>query len=104
VAILHDHDSSWAIDFHPHSQRYGTSNRWLDGQPAVLRSRVGRGSMSYIGAVLDPQLMHAAAHWMVEPAQVAPAFGPVPEGVEVCRRVGPEHQVYLLISHARQSA
>jgi beta-galactosidase len=84
--------------------RYGTSNGWLDGQPAVLTRRVGRGSISYIGAVLDPKLMRAAAQWMVELAQVGPAFGPVPEGVEVCRRVGQQHRVYLLINHARQSA
>jgi beta-galactosidase len=84
--------------------RYGTSNGWLDGQPAVLTRHVGQGSISYIGAVLDPKLMRAAARWMVELAQVRPAFGPVPEGVEVCRRVGQEHRVYLLINHARQDA
>jgi beta-galactosidase len=84
--------------------RYGASNGWLDGQPAVLMRRVGQGSISYIGAVLDPKLMRAAAQWMVEVAQVRPAFGPVPEGVEVCRRVGQDHRVYLLINHTRQSA
>ena len=29
--------------------RYGASNGWLDGQPAVLEREVGRGSITYMG-------------------------------------------------------
>lgn len=83
--------------------RYGAANGWLDGQPAVLTRRVGRGTISYIGAVLDANLMRAAARWMLGLAQVKPAFGPVPEGVEVCRRMGSQREVYVIINHRRQA-
>ena len=37
--------------------RYGKSNGWLDDQPAMISRPVGRGRISYLGAVLDPNLM-----------------------------------------------
>ncbi len=37
--------------------RYGKSNGWLDDQPAMITRRVGHGSITYLGAVLDPDLM-----------------------------------------------
>ena len=30
--------------------RYGKSNGWLDGQPAAVTRKVGKGSITYIGA------------------------------------------------------
>ena len=35
--------------------RYGKSNGWLDGQPAAITSKVGKGRITYIGAWLDPK-------------------------------------------------
>lgn len=37
--------------------------------------------------------------WAVGGAKVKPEFGPVPEGVEVCRRVDAIHTVFVLINH-----
>src|SRR5262249_2572081 len=34
--------------------RYGASNGWLDGQPAILTHAYGKGRITYVGAVLDP--------------------------------------------------
>ncbi len=48
--------------------RYGKSNGWLDGQPAVLSSKYGKGRITYIGALLDDALMATAAKWMIERA------------------------------------
>jgi beta-galactosidase len=81
--------------------RYGASNGWLDGQPAVLHRRVGKGSLTYIGGLLDEDLTRAAARWMVEESGARPAFGPVPAGVEVCRRAGPGRDVFVLLNHGR---
>jgi beta-galactosidase len=42
--------------------------------------------------------MQAAAEWMTKTSEVTPAFGPVPDGVEVSRRIGPNGAVYVLIN------
>jgi beta-galactosidase len=80
--------------------RYGKSNGWLDGQPAMVARQVGKGRISYLGAVLDADLMRSAIAWMTETAQAETEFGALPEDVEVCRRVGRDHSVYILINHA----
>jgi len=83
--------------------RYGASNGWLDGQPAAITRRVGQGRITYIGAVLDPDLMRSAAQWMVKSAGIGAAFGPVPEGVEVCRRAGAGREVFVLVNHSKRA-
>ena len=82
--------------------RYGKSNGWLDGQPAVLTRKYGKGRITYIGAVLDDKTMAAASKWMIEKSGVTPVLGPVPEGVEVCRRAGGNSQVFILINHTQE--
>ena len=78
--------------------RYGTSNGWLDGQPAILTRPYGKGRITYVGAILDANLMAALANWLVKASEVSPALGPVPDGIEVNRRVGPDSSVYILIN------
>jgi beta-galactosidase len=78
--------------------RYGASNGWLDGQPAVLTRAYGKGSITYIGAVLDDKLMIAAAQWMVRKSGVTPAFGAVPEGVDISARQHAKERIFVLIN------
>jgi beta-galactosidase len=82
---------------------YGKSNGWLDNQPAVFTRAYGKGRITYIGAILDDKLMSAAADWMTNKSGVTPVFGPVPEGVEVSRRVGPGKQVFVLINYSQET-
>jgi beta-galactosidase len=82
--------------------RYGKSNGWLDDQPAVITRACGKGRITYLGAVLDDKLMAKVAEWMTSKSGVTAVFGPVPEGVEVSRRVGPRKQVFVLINYAPQ--
>lgn len=84
--------------------RYGKANGWLDGQPAMISHRVGKGRITYLGAVLDPALMRSALQWLIDGAQVQPEFGPLPQGVEVCRRVAKDRMVYVLINHGAAAA
>ncbi len=79
--------------------RYGKSNGWLDGQPAVITRQIGKGSITYIGALFDAATMDAAARWMADESGVHPVFGPLPPGVEVCRRVGQNSTIFILINH-----
>ena len=39
---------------------------------------------------------------MIEKSGVTPLFGPVPDGVEVCRRVGSNKQVFIRINHTQK--
>jgi beta-galactosidase len=83
--------------------QYGKNNGWLDGQPAVVTRPYGKGRITYIGAVLDDKLMTTAAEWMTQKSGVTPVFGPVPDGVEVSRRVGPGKQVFVIINYSQES-
>lgn len=83
--------------------KYGKSNGWLDGQAAAVSRPYGKGRITYIGAVLDDKLTAAAAQWMLQKSGVTPAFGPVPDGVEVNRRAGGGKQVFVLINFAQES-
>ena len=78
--------------------RYGKSNGWLDEQPAVVTRKYGRGRITYIGGVLNDTLSAAAAEWMTKTSGVSAVFGPVPDRIEVNRRVGPRGAVYVLIN------
>jgi beta-galactosidase len=78
--------------------KYGRSNGWLDNQPAVVTRRYGRGHITYIGGVLDENLTQAMAERLAKASDISPAFGLVPDGIEVSRRVGPNGPVYVLIN------
>ena len=78
--------------------QYGKANGWLDGQPAVISRGVGKGRITYIGAILDDKLMAAAASWMTQKSGVQAVFGPVPDGVEVSRRVYDGKSIFVLIN------
>jgi beta-galactosidase len=81
--------------------RYGKSNGWLDGQPAAITRKVGKGRITYIGAWLDGKTMAKAAAWMTDISGVKPALGPVPEGVDVYPRYGDKGTVYILVNFAK---
>jgi beta-galactosidase len=83
--------------------KYGKSNGWLDEQPAAITRSYGKGRITYIGAVLDDKVMATATEWMTHKSGVTPVFGPVPDGIEVSRRVGPGKQVFVLINYAQES-
>jgi len=82
---------------------YEKSNGWLDDQPAIVTRKYGRGRITYIGAVLSDALVASAAQWMAKSSGVSAAFGPVPDGIEVSRRVGPRGAVYVLINFVKET-
>ena len=84
--------------------RYGKSNGWLDDQPAMITRPLGKGSITYLGALLDAPLMQQTTAWMLEGAHVEPEFSSLPLDVELCRRVGPGHTIYILLNHGAQRA
>ncbi|HEY6377164.1 MAG TPA: beta-galactosidase trimerization domain-containing protein [Edaphobacter sp.] len=81
--------------------RYGKSNGWLDGQPAAITRKVGKGRITYIGAWMDDATLLTAAKWMTETSGVTAAFGPVPEGVDVYPREGNGKKAFILVNFAK---
>jgi beta-galactosidase len=102
--IGHGHASVWAEYLKGNAQvllRYGTANGWLDGQPAMVTREYGKGRITYIGCVLNASTLDSAAAWMAKVSHVQPVFGPVPDSVEVTRRVGAGSKpVFVLINFA----
>jgi beta-galactosidase len=78
---------------------YGKSNGWLDDQPAVITRQVGKGSITYIGAWLDADLLSRLTASLLKESGVEPILTGVPDGVEVCRRTGEGKSVLILINH-----
>jgi len=83
--------------------RYGKSDGWLDGQPAAVTRKVGKGRITYIGAGLDETTMAAAAKWMTETSGIDAVWPQVPEGVDVSVRSGGGKTVYILINFAGEA-
>jgi beta-galactosidase len=82
-------------------ETYGTSNGWLDGQPAAVTRQMGKGRITYIGAWMDDTGMANAAKWMADVSGVKQAFGPVPEGVEVSARYASTGTIFILINFSK---
>jgi len=78
---------------------YGPSNGWLDGQPAAITRKVGKGSITYIGAWLDEALLAKLTNQLLQQAEVQPQIPNLPAGVEVCVRSKAAHSVAILINH-----
>jgi len=76
--------------------RYGAGNSWLADQPAAVSRPLGRGTISYLGALLDPALTAAVARECLAAAGVPPAALAVAPGVSVSRRVGAGREVYVV--------
>jgi beta-galactosidase len=81
--------------------RYGASNGWLDDQPAAITRKIGKGSITYIGAWLDDASLEKAAQWMTNMSGVTPEFGPVPAGVDVYPRESAHTQVFILVNFSK---
>jgi beta-galactosidase len=79
--------------------RYGASNGWLDGQPAVITRKVGRGTITYVGAWLDDALLAKLTSTLLEQSSVEPILPDAPDGVEVCLRTGKGKALLILINH-----
>jgi beta-galactosidase len=78
---------------------YGPSNGWLDGQPAAITRRVGKGSITYVGAWLDDGLLVKLTDMLIQQSGVQPKLPNIPAGVEVCVRSKGGHSVAILINH-----
>ncbi len=81
--------------------RYGTSNGWLDGQPAVTVHSHGNGQVYFVGAYLGEGSQQSLLDRITAAAGVQPVME-TPAGVEARKRVNPEGlEVFIVINHKR---
>lgn len=81
--------------------RYGKSNGWLDGQPAITLHPYGKGFVTYVGAYLDERSQQQLLDRIVQSAGVSPVLE-CPPGVEVRTRVSAQgKEVFIIINHER---
>ena len=98
----------WAEDLKPQAPdvrvllRYGKANGWLDGHPAVIERKVGKGSITYVGALIDDKLMKPLIDGALADAGVKRAFA-VPADVELMTREGDGRRIVILINHGRDA-
>ena len=79
--------------------RFGSDQGWLSGQPALLRRKVGRGSIAYLGAILDQQGQGRFTRWMITEAAVPrPLMTPV-DGVEFMTRARGAERFIIAVNH-----
>jgi beta-galactosidase len=103
--------SIWGEDLSAHDPqtrvilRYGASETWLSDRPAALRRTYGKGTLTYLGTVLDPAMMSAFVKQALDAAHVTAAFGLLPPDVELMRRqtAAGDRIVFILINHGRQT-
>jgi beta-galactosidase len=76
------------------------TNKWLAGKAAAITHAYGKGRITYIGAILDEQLLRAAVESMLRQAGVLPLLPRLPDGVELMERFIPTHPpVWIIINH-----
>lgn len=78
--------------------RYVGGDGWLDGLPGVVSRKVGKGRVTYIGALLDTPSLRREIAASASAAHVVPLFPGLPEGVEATTRDGPRGRVHVLVN------
>jgi len=77
---------------------YAGGNGWLAGHAAALTRKIGKGSVTYLGAWLDAATMRKFLTSALADAAVRPLVA-APDNVEVCERQGANKRVLILINH-----
>ncbi len=112
VAVDGGTASIWAEDLStvaPDTQvllRYGKANGWLDGHPAAITRAVGKGRITYVGALVDDAVMKGLIDRAMADAGIARDFA-VPADVELMTRAGPDRngggrEIVILVNHGRE--
>jgi beta-galactosidase len=98
--ILHPTDANTVTLLSYDSGQRG-ENGWLAGKAAAVSHKVDNGTLAYIGAVLDPALLHATLSQMLTGTGVRPLMAGLPESVELRQRSAPgKPTVWIMINHS----
>jgi beta-galactosidase len=95
----------WAEEIRPDAAdvqvlaTYSDPGGWLDGKPAVVTRKVGRGRITYFGAWLDPATMRALAVRLLGEAKIVPIVPGAHPDLEISERAGGGKRVMIVINH-----
>ncbi len=78
---------------------YRDAGGWLDGKAAIVTRNVGRGSITYVGAWLDPAAMAKLAADLLAGANIAPIAPGADTDLEIAERAGAGKRVLIVINH-----
>jgi beta-galactosidase len=81
---------------------YGKANGWLDGKPAVVTRTVGKGRITYVGALVDDAVMKGLIDSALADAGVVRDFA-VPADVELMTREGDGRRIVILVNHGLEA-
>jgi beta-galactosidase len=76
--------------------RFGAGNDWLTGELAAVRRPLEKGTITYLGSVLDSGLMASATKQWIKDSGVTSSVLSAPSGVKVSRRVGAGREVFVI--------
>ena len=82
---------------------YGAGQGWLDGKPALLTRQVGKGTITYLGAWLEPELMSHFVATLLANAGIKPLVADTSPDVEICERSGDGKRIWIIINHGRSA-
>ncbi|MFC4846221.1 beta-galactosidase [Hephaestia sp. GCM10023244] len=97
--------SLWAEAIEPSARdvrtlaTYRDAGGWLDGKPAIVTRKVGRGSITYVGALLDPETMASLATSLLADAKITPIIAGAHPDFEIAERAGGGKRVLIAINH-----
>ncbi len=83
---------------------YDSGQGWLSGKPAAVTRKVGKGSITYIGAWLNQEPLQTVAAHLLEEAGVAPALPGLARNpaLEICERAGTGKRIWIVINHGAE--
>jgi beta-galactosidase len=82
---------------------YRDPGGWLDGKAAIVTRKVGSGSITYVGAWLDPATMSTLAAGLLAEAKVTPVIAGAHPDFEIAEREGKGKHILIAINHGKEA-
>lgn len=82
---------------------YQDKGGWLDGKAAIVTRKVGNGSITYVGAWLDPATMSKLATKLLAEAKVTPLIADAHPDFEIAEREGGGKRILIAINHGKDA-
>ena len=79
--------------------RYADPGGWLEDKPAIVTRHVGKGSITYVGAWLDPAAMQGLAERLLRDAGIKPILAGADPDLEVSARAGAGRCILVVVNH-----
>ncbi len=79
--------------------RYSSGSGWLVDRPAILSRGIGKGRITYVGAILDGEGQRRLTDWLTARATLPPPVIAPQPGVEISERRDARTRYLVMINH-----